>query len=176
MTKGIQSNIRLNPEVHAILESIAEDSNISFSALTTKILTDYVQFYYYKIERGDITVSQPILRKFIESIDSSSINEIAQYNAKFIISEMKSQEGEVTYDEFVRRSLKWNKGNHLLFNKIEKEESDVFVSKHSLGQRWSELQCKTYGFAFELIGQTVVEQAYDSDNSFSLEVVNHSRE
>ena len=176
MGKGIQTNIRLNEEVHTILQNIADESNLSFSALTTKILTDYVQFYYYKIERGDITISQPILKKIISGIDPTKIDDIATFNSQFMIAEMRAQEGEVTYDILTKRALKWNKGNHLIFNKIEQEGKDVFVSIHSLGQKWSELQCKTYKHAFESIGQTILSEKYDSEDSFSLEVINHVRD
>jgi len=49
----------------------------------------------------------------------------------------------------------------------------MFVSKHNICRAWSEIQCKTYAKAFKLIGQTVLEMDYDSDESFSLEVARH---
>jgi len=47
----------------------------------------------------------------------------------------------------------------------------MFVSKHNICRIWSEIQCKTYAKAFELVGETVLEMDFESDESFSLEVV-----
>jgi len=70
--------------------------------------------------------------------------------------------------------LKWNKGNHLIFNKIEKDDCDVFISRHNLGRNWSEIECKTYTTAFELIGETVINAEFE-DDIFSFEVVRHEK-
>ncbi|MGI9565789.1 MAG: hypothetical protein ACR2LL_02090 [Nitrosopumilus sp.] len=38
-------------------------------------------------------------------------------------------------------------------------------------ERWSEIQCKTYANTFEITGETVLEKSFDSDDSYSLEIV-----
>ena len=170
MVRGIQTNVRLPSEIHAILEHIANNMSITSASLSTKIITEYVEFYYYKIQRGDMTLSQPILKKMFDAIDSSKIDEIAQFTAKFILSEISIQEGEIPYDTFVQRIIKWNKGNNLNFNKIKKPDTELFISKHSLGKNWSELQCKIYANAFEAIGCTVIEKNFDSPDFYSIEI------
>ena len=173
MVKGHQLNIRLDSVTTSIFNQVAAEMNLSPGTLGTKVITDFVQFYYYKIERGDLTISQPILKAILSITKSDQIEQVAKTNADYILSEIKSQEGKITYENLIERILKWNKGNHLIFNRVHHDGSDIFVSKHSLGKKWSKLQCLTYKFVFEGIDQTIMETDYDSDNSFSLEVVNH---
>ena len=93
-----------------------------------------------------------------------------------MIQEMRLQEVDVTYSILSDRILKWNKGNRLQLNKIKQNDShndclDVFISKHNLGCNWSELECKTYTKAFEMIGQNVVSSEYEED-MFCIKVTN----
>ncbi len=144
--------------------------NLTTGTLDTKIITDYVEFFYYKIQRGDVTLSQPILKSIFEGIDSKMIDDIAKKISKYILSEIKAQEGNVTYEILIEHFIKWNKGNHLLFNRIKQNGLDMFVSKHSICRNWSEIQCKTYANTFESVGETILEKLFDSDDSYSLEI------
>ena len=58
MEKTAQVNAQLELEGFAILTEIAEGQNIKPSTLVGKIITDFVQIYHYKIQRGDITISK----------------------------------------------------------------------------------------------------------------------
>ena len=166
----VQFNLRIKTDIMAILQQIADEMNLTAGSLGTKIITDYVEFFYYKIQRGDVTLSQPILKSIFEGLDSAKIDEIAKNASKYILSEIKAQEGNVTYDVLIEHFMKWNKGNHLLFNRIKQKGSDMFVSKHSICRNWSEIQCKTYANVFDSIGETVLSKDYDSDDSYSIEV------
>jgi len=166
----VQFNLRIKTDIMAILQQIADDMNLTAGTLGTKIITDYVEFFYYKIQRGDVTLSQPILKTTFEALDSKMIDEIAKKTAKYILSEIKAQEGNITYEILIEHFLKWNKGNHLLFNRIKQKGSDMFVSKHSVCKNWSEIQCKTYANTFEMVGETVLGKDFDSDDSYSLEI------
>jgi len=174
-SNAIQFNLRIKSSTLAILKQIAKEMNLTPSSLGAKIITDYVEFFYYKIQRGDITLSQPVLKSIFLGLDSKKIDDIARHTAKHIVSEIKSQEGKTTYDVLVDHFLKWNKGNHLVFNKISQKGSDMFVSKHSICKNWSEIQCKTYASAFELAGQTILEADFESDDSYSLEIARPER-
>ena len=169
-TAAVQFNLRIKPDALTVLQHIAQEMNLTPSSLGAKIITDYLEFYYYKIQRGDVTLSQPILKAMFEAIDPSRIDHISQITANYIVSEIRSQEGKITYDVLVNHFLGWNRGNHLIFNKIKQKDSDLFVSKHAICKNWSEIQCKTYSNAFEMVGQTVLEKDFDSDDSYSLEI------
>ena len=158
---------------HLHLNEIAKEENHNSAAThAAQIIKQYVEFYYYKIHRGDITFSQPIIRKFIDSADKSNFGKIANFTASFILNEIKAQEGPVTYEVLVDHILKWNKGNHLVMNRFEQDNgSDIFISKHSLGRNWSEIECKTYAKMFESIGKTVINLEYDKEEMFSFEVI-----
>jgi len=172
--KTYQLNIRLDHENFTLLNQISKDVRQSPSTVGSQIISQWIEFYYYKIYRGDIIVSQPILRKFFDIVDdkSNSIEAVAGFAADYIIKEIKIQKGQITYPVLVDHILKWNKGNHLLLNRIEQEGvSDVFISRHNLGRNWSALQCQTYTKAFEIIGQTVISAEYDQEDTFTFEVV-----
>ena len=166
----VQFNLRIKTDIMAILQQIADDMNLTAGTLGTKIITDYVEFLYYKIQRGDVTLSLPILKAIFEALDSDMIDSISKKTADHIHSEIKTQEGNVTYEILIEHFMKWNKGNHLLFNRIKQKGSDMFVSKHSICRNWSEIQCKTYANTFEMVGQTVLEKDYGSDDSYSFEI------
>ena len=173
MKKTAQVNGQLDLDVYAILLEIAEGQNIKPSTLVGKIITDFVQIYHYKIQRGDITLSKPIIKKIFETIDPKKKQEIIDFTSDFIISEIRVQEGNPTYEIFLKHAMKWNKGK-FRFNRIRQEGSDLIVSKHSLCKTWSEIQCKIYAKCFEMVGETVLEMDYDSEDSYSIEVARHS--
>ena len=57
-------------------------------------------------------------------------------------------------------------------NRFEQDSgSDIFVSRHNLGRNWSEMECKTYCKIFEIIEKTVINQEYNKEDMFSLEVI-----
>ena len=175
-----QLNIRLDHENFILLNQISKDTKQSPSTVGSQIVSQWIEFYYYKIRRGDVIFSKQVLRKIISILDKSKIDRISKSMAKHIINEIKLQEGTVTYPVLVEHILKWNNLNHLSINRIKQSNnnnhnddscSDVFVSKHSLGCNWSELECKTYTKAFEIVGQSVISNEYDKD-MFCIKVTN----
>ncbi|MCA9812679.1 MAG: hypothetical protein KC483_07435 [Nitrosarchaeum sp.] len=174
-----QLNVRLNHKNFVILEQISKDINQSPSTLGSQIISQWIEFYYYKIHRGDIIFSRQIVRKIISILDKSKIDEVSKFMAKHIINEIRLQEGEVTYAVLAEHILKWNKGNRLHLNKIrhsddhDDESLDVFISKHNLGCNWSELECKTYTKTFEMVKQNVFSSEYDED-MFCIKVINRN--
>ncbi len=176
--KTHQLNIRLDYKNFVILEQISKDINQSPSAVGSQIISQWIEFYYYKIHRGDIIFSRQIVRKIISILDKSKIDEVSEFMARHIINEIRLQEGEVTYPILSEHILKWNKGNGLQLNRIKHDDNhnddkylDVFISKHNLGCNWSELECKTYTKAFEMIRQNVVASEYDEE-MFCIKVIN----
>ena len=176
--KTHQLNIRLNQKNYTILDQISKDQNQSPSTVGSQIISQWIEFYYYKMHRGDVIFSRQILKKIMGILDKSKIDKVSEFMAKHIIKEIRLQEGNVTYPVLTEHILKWNKGNNLKLNKITQNDvgnyndsSDMFISKHSLGCNWSELECKTYTKAFEMIGKTVVSREYDED-SFCFSVIN----
>jgi len=173
MKKNAQVNGQLDWDTYAVLLEIAEGQNIKPSTLVGKIITDFVQIYHYKIQRGDITLSKPIIKKIFDTIDPKKKQEIIDFTSDFIISEIRVQEGKPTYEIFLKHAMKWNKGR-FQFNRIRQGESDLIVSKHSLCKMWSEIQCKIYAKCFEMVGETVLGMDYDSDDYYSIEIARHS--
>ncbi|MDH3657199.1 MAG: hypothetical protein OEM77_03590 [Nitrosopumilus sp.] len=159
---------------------ISKDTRQSPSAIGSQIVSQWIEFYYYKIHKGDIMFSKPILRKIVGIMDKSKIDKASKFMARHIIKEIRLQEGDVTYPVLSEHILKWNKGNHLKLNRIRqngnnhKDGYDVFISKHNLGCNWSELECKTYTNAFEMIGQNIISSEYDED-TFCIKVINRKK-
>ena len=174
-----QLNIRLNHKNFVALEQISNDINQSPSTVGSQIISQWIEFYYYKIHRGDVIFSRQILRKIISILDKSKIDKVSRFMAKHIINEIRLQEGEVTYSVLAEHILKWNKGNGLHLNKIRHDNKhndeclDVFISKHNLGCNWSELECKTYTKTFEMVKQNVISSEYDED-MFCIKVINRN--
>lgn len=173
MAKSVQFNLRIDPDILNGLADIAGNMGVSPNALATKALTDYVQIYAYKIQRGDVTLSKPIIKKIFEAIDPERFDEISEYTANFIVSEIMLQEGKITYEKMLEHFMKWNKGR-FQFNRIRQDGTDLIISKHMICRNWSEIQCKMYSRCFELIGETVVKKEFDSDDSYSIQVARHS--
>ena len=123
--------------------------------------------------------SKQVLKKIIGILDKSKIDKVSEFMASHIIKEIKLQEWDVTYPVLFDRIIKWNKVNRLQLNKIRQDGnhdddcSDIFISKHNLGCNWSELECKTYTKAFEMIGQNVISSEYDED-MFCIKVINRN--
>ena len=174
-----QLNVRLSHKNFAMLEQISKDINQSPSTAGSQIISQWIEFYYYKIHRGDIIFSRQIVRKILSILDKSKIDEVSRFMAKHIINEIRLQEGKVTYPILSEHILKWNKGNGLQLNKIRPDDNhgdeciDVFISKHNLGCNWSEIECKTYTKAFEMIKQNVASSEYDEE-MFCIKVINRN--
>ncbi len=106
MKKTAQVNAQLELDGFAILTEIAEGQNIKPSTLVGKIITDFVQIYHYKIQRGDITISKSIMKKMFESIDPKKKQEIIDFTSDFMVSEIKVQEEKITYEKLLEHIIK----------------------------------------------------------------------
>lgn len=130
-----QLNIRLNHENFALLNQISKDAKQSPSTVGSQIISQWIEFYYYKIHRGDVIFSRQVLKKIISNLDKSEIDKISEFMAKHIIKEIRLQEVDVTYPILSDRILKWNKGNSLQLNRFKQNIGhnddclDVFISK-----------------------------------------------
>ena len=177
--KTHQLNIRLNQENFILLNKISKDTKQGPSTIGSQIISQWIEFYGYKIHKGDVIFPKQILKKIIGILDKSKINQVSEFMARHIIKEIKLQEGDVTYSVLSDHILKWNKVNRLQLNRLRQNNndngdcSDVFISKHNLGCNWSELECKTYTKAFELIGENVISSEYDED-MFCIKVINRN--
>jgi len=178
--KTHQLNIRLNQENFILLNKMSKDTKQGPSTIGSQIVSQWIEFYCYKIHKGDVIFPKQILKKIIGILDKSKIDRVSEFMAKHIIKEIKLQEGDVTYSVLSDHILKWNKVNRLQLNRIKQNKNnynddclDMFVSKHNLGCNWSELECKTYTKAFELIGQNVISSEYD-DDMFCIKVINRN--
>ena len=173
--KTHQLNIRLNHENFILLNQMSKDTKQGPSTIGSQIVSQWIEFYCYKIHKGDVIFSKQLLKKIIGILDKSKIDKVSEFMARHIIKEIKLQEGYVTYPVLSDHILKWNKVNRLQLNRIRQNNnhddcSDMFVSKHNLGCNWSELECKTYTKAFELIGENVISSEYDED-MFCIKVI-----
>ena len=162
--------VRLNKEDHDEYLKIVKEYGTNPSAMTAKIVHDWLRFQRIKQYRGDITLSGEILKKRHDAIKKNEIDKIVEHNAKVIISEMEFQVDNLDFPEVSRRILEWNRENGIAMIMRDRKDNTVFMQKHSLGGVWSEIQCKMYCKMFEIIGETIRSMKYNS-NSFNFEVI-----
>ena len=165
--------VRLNKEDHDEYLKAVKESGTNPSAMTAKIVHDWLRFQRIKQYRGDITLSGEILKKRHDSIKKNDIDKIVEHNAKVVISEMKYQVDNLDFVEVSRRILEWNRENGIAMIMRDRKDNTVFMQKHLLGAIWSEIQCKMYCKMFENIGEIIRSMKYNS-NSFSFEVIRHN--
>ncbi len=165
--------VRLNKEDHEIYLKIVKENGTNPSAMTAKIVYDWLHFHRTKQYRGDITLSGEILKKRHDAIKKSEIGKIIEHNAKTIISEMKFQVDNLDFVEMSRRILEWNRENGMAMIMRDRQDNTIFMQKHPLGKIWSEIQCKMYCRMFEIIGETIRSKKYNS-SSFSFEVIRYN--
>jgi len=162
--------VRLNKDDHETYIRIVNENGTNPSAMTAKIIHDWLHFHRTKQYRGDITLSGEILKKRHDAIKKSEIDKIIEHNAKIIISEMEFQTDDLDFTELSRRILEWNRENGMAMIMRNRKDNTVFMQKHLLGKVWSEIQCKMYCKMLEIIGETIRSKKYDS-NSFSFEMI-----
>jgi len=162
--------VRLNKKDHDEYLRIVRENGTNPSAMTAKIVYDWLHFHRTKQYRGDITLSSDILKKRHDAIKKSEICKIVEHNAKTIISEMKFQVDDLDFAEVGKRILEWNRENGMVMIMRDRRDNTVFMQKHLLGKIWSEIQCRMYCRMFEMIGETIRSTKYDS-SSFSFEVI-----
>lgn len=167
---GNPLGFRLKEEDHHKFLEAAEQDGITVSALTARIIHEWLRFHRTKKYRGDITLSGEILKRRHDAIQREEIGKIVEHNAKIIISEMKFQVDNLDFVELSRRILEWNRENGITMIMRDRKDNTVFMQKHLLGIVWSEIQCKMYCRMFEIIGETIRAMKYDL-NSFSFEVI-----
>ena len=161
--------VRLNKEDHEEYLKIIKENGTNPSAMTAKIVHDWLHFHRTKQYRGDVTLSGEILKKRHEAIEKTEVDKIVKHNAKVIISEMEFQVDNLDFAEVSRRILDWNRENGITMIMRDRKDHTVFMQKHSFGIIWSEIQCKMYCKMFEDIGETVRSMKFDS-GSFSFEI------
>lgn len=165
--------VRLSKDDFDAYLNIIKENGTNPSAMTAKIIRDWLYFQRTKQYRGDITLSGEILKKRHDAIKKSEIDKIVQHDAKVIISEMEFQVDNLDFIEMSRRILDWNRKNGLPMIMRDRKDNTIFMQKHALGAVWSEIQCKMYCKMFEIIGEIIRSKKYDS-NSFSFEVIRHN--
>ena len=169
MKKKNQLNLNLPSDLDMIFTQIAKERKISPARLGHQIITQYIEFYHTKILRGDITISTEVLKNVLELVDKSKLNEIAKLISNEMYNKIKFQEGEVNYAILVERMKKWNAGNSLQFNEIERDTYWVFSVMHKLGTNWSDIESRSYEKLFNKIGMRVLETEFD-DTTFTIKV------
>ena len=162
--------VRLNKDDHVEYLRIVKEVGTNPSAMTAKIVHDWLRFHRTKQYRGDITLSVEILKKRHDAIKKGEIDKIVKHNSRVIISEMEFQVDNLDFKEISRRILEWNRENGMAMIMRDRKDNTVFMQKHSLGVIWSEIQCKMYCKMFEIVGETIRSMKYDS-NSLSFEVI-----
>ena len=158
--------VRLNQDDHDEYLKIVKEMGTNPSAMTAKIVHDWIHFQRTKQYRGDITLSGEILRKRHDAIKKTEIGKIVKHNAKVIVSEMEFQVDNLDFTEMSRRILDWNRENGIAMIMRDRKDNTVFMQKHSLGMVWSEIQCKMYCTMFEIVGEIVRSMKYDSNSFF----------
>ena len=162
--------VRLNKDDHVEYLRIVKEVGTNPSAMTAKIVHDWLRFHRTKQYRGDITLSVEILKKRHDAIKKGDIDKIVKHNSRVIISEMEFQVDNLDFAEISRRILEWNRENGMAMIMRDRKDNTVFMQKHSLGVIWSEIQCKMYCKMFEIIGETIRSMRYDS-SSLSFEII-----
>ena len=168
---GEQFNFRFDKQYSEKLKKTAEEKETKPSSLAADIVKKSLDFWEKKRERGEITQARFIIAKYMSILDSSKIDECIDDITSYILSEMKIQVGNLDFEEFEKRILKWNKENNIEFAKFESNDSITYISKHDLGRNWSDLQCKTYATMLEKMERTVVEKDFDNV-MFSITIAN----
>jgi hypothetical protein len=79
--KTHQLNIRLDHENFTLLNQISKDAKQSPSTVGSQIISQWMEFYYYKIHRGDVIFSKQVLKKIIGILDKSDIDKISEFMA-----------------------------------------------------------------------------------------------
>ncbi len=161
----------LDEEEAEIFDKLVEDGGeITASQMTREIMKRYLRFRRTKTQRGDITISKTLLRSRHNGIKKTEISRIAEEDATYVIEQMKIQEKKLTPEEVLKRITEWNKESKMELE-VQTPGNRIIVSNmHSLGERWSEIQCKMYCKMFEIIRCTTVSKEY-TDNTFSFEVI-----
>ena len=122
--KTHQLNIRLNHENFILLNQMSKDTKQGPSTIGSQIVSQWIEFYCYKIHKGDVIFSKQILKKIIGILDKSKIDKVSEFMARHIIKEIKLQEGDVTYPVLSDHILKWNKVNRLQLNRIRQNNNN----------------------------------------------------
>ena len=164
-----QYQFRLEDEDAKIFEEILEEDERNPSEMTRIIMKRYLRFRRTKTQRGDVTISKALLRSRHEGIKKTEITTIAEKDARYVISEMKKQESNLTFNELVKRIKEWNKESKIRLVIEPIGNNTAFSQLHDLGGKWSEIQCKMYCKMFEIIGCTVITKEW-SENTFNFEV------
>lgn len=164
-----QYQFRLEDEDAKIFERILEEEDRNPSEMTRIIMKRYIRFRRTKTKRGDITMSKSLLRSRHDGIKKTDVIKIANKDAKYVISEMNQQEMKLTVDEVIKRIKEWNKESQIGFE-TEYIGNNVKISQmHTLGERWSEIQCRMYCKMFELIGCTILSNDW-TVKTFTFEI------
>lgn len=158
---GEQFNFRLDERYSKKLRKTADEKDIKPSTLAADIVKKSLDFWEKKRERGELTQAHFVIAKYMSILDSSKIDDCVDDIASYVLSEMKIQVGSLSFEEFEKRILKWNKENAVEFARFEETDSVIYVSKHDLGKNWSELQCKVYSSMLEKMDRMVVEKEFD---------------
>ena len=145
--RTVVKSIRIDTELNASLEKIARNRGLTQNALTSLILTKFVEWDNYADKYGFVTLPEELFRELLYTGSTKDLEEVGRRVGPTLMKDylqfwFKRADKNAFFDHVGLIS----KYSGLSNCKIEHDEHEaVLTYRHHLGERWSHFIAAYYG-------------------------------
>ncbi len=145
--RTVVKSIRIDRELHSSLERIAHGRGLTLNALTSLILTKFVEWDNYADKYGFVTLPEELFRELLNTGSTEEIEELGKRLGPSLMKDLLQfwfkRADRKTFFEHIELMSKYGGLSNC---KIENDDHDwVLTYRHQLGERWSRFVAAYYG-------------------------------
>ena len=167
-----QINPRLPKKWLESLDEYAKQHNLnSRNEAAAEIIPIYFIHISHKQQANNIIMMDCVLSLLLDSASNpEKMDENSKKAADTVLAEMDSQVIKLDVREFKTRVSKWHVINPFKIASHKNGNSTIYKIRHSMGQVFSEFQCKMYKEMMKRMGIDVVDSSFDN-LGYKMEIV-----
>ncbi len=143
--------IRLPLTIIKPLEKLAEDENISFTSLLTRILADHVNWHSNCSKAGDMYFLKPIMQDIVNKLDTLELKEISIKTARAIQDKVVMLSGLFTVESFFNSLALWARISGFTFKHEIVGNQELFIVNFDMGGNFTYLKSEVFREIFKLL-------------------------
>jgi predicted DNA-binding protein YlxM (UPF0122 family) len=137
--KAVTRTFRIDETWDTALAEIAEEKNLSLSAMLEKITKDYVLFYQWVEDLSSLVFSPNTITELLEELSEEQLRKTAEHVAQSTFKESYLARGDELQLETVVFQIRDQMARYANWFEVVEHKTDMhyFYIKHQYGEKWS---------------------------------------
>lgn len=156
------------------LKKLATQKGMTVSALSTRIIENYLNYYHYVENYNFIAMPRNMLSEIYNKVDIERAEKIIDIGTKIALSDIKLNYDEPRLTDIINYLHVWFDHNNFILSNFDKNGYFKFVCRHDMGKNWSKITSKILSQIFLTLGYESKVIEVEEDN-FSFQVTKNKK-